>query len=253
MRMLPLCLLTIGVAVSPSPAAGDPIQIFLDGRNVSASALIRNNSDQILENGQQLFGAPTASAAVVSPEGYLASAFTTLSSSVSDPGHLFGAGTGATSATVPPINEIGLSQAASFSTFGVSFLVDRSHAFDFSGVFTGSDSLAESGNSSRRAWTASLVRHSTAPDFTIFDHRRVLTSGTEQVRETGLIPFGEYTLFVQGLLVDELQQPGSTHASHEEFAFTFDLIATPEPASVVLLGSGLMGVLVIRRRRSVSA
>jgi hypothetical protein len=222
----------------------------LDGRFVFASASIRNNSDQVFGNSQQLFRAALASATAASLEGYLGSAFTTLSSSVSDPRHLFGAGTISTVTTVPSINEIADSEATGVSSFGVSFFVDRQHAFDFSGVFTGSDSVDESGDFSSRTWEASLIRHSTAPDSRIFSHRRVFASGTDEVREEGLIPFGEYTLLVEGIIANELKQPGSTHGSREEFAFMFDLSAIPEPGSLVLLGSGAVGLLGIRRHRS---
>ncbi len=248
MRTLPLCLLTVSLTALPGVAVADPIQIFLDGRNVLAAVVTQNNSDQLLNDRHQLFGEPLASAAVVSPDGYIGSALTTLSSSVTDPHHLFGAGTGSASATVPSTNRTGVSEAASQSSFNVGFFLNTPHTFDFSGVFTGTDSVVELGIFSSRAWTASLV--STTADSTIFDHRRVLASGTDQVKERGLLPFGDNSLIVQGNLSDSLDRPGSTQASHDEFAFTFDLAETPEPASIVLLGSGLMGLAAAKRHRS---
>ena len=249
MRTLPLCLLTVSLTALPGVAVADPIQIFLDGRNVFAAVVTQNNSDQLLNDRHQLFGEPLASAAVVSPDGYIASALTTLSSSVTDPHHLFGAGTGSASATVPSTNRTGVSAANSESTFSVGFFLDRQHAFDFSGVFTGTDSLVEAGNVSSRVWVASLV--SITADSIIFDHRRVLASGTDQLRETGLLPFGDIMLTINGNVDEQLHQPGSTHASHDEFAFRFDLAQTPEPTSLVLLGSGVMGLLTAKRRKVV--
>src|SRR5205823_12705547 len=123
-----------------------PIVIFLDGRLVLAVGTIRNNSNQTIDHHQQLFGATSASGAVASPEGYLGSGLATLSSSISDPHHLFGAGTGSVSATVPSTNRTGLSEAGSSSSFGVSFFVDRQHAFEFNGVFTGTDSRSQQEN-----------------------------------------------------------------------------------------------------------
>src|SRR5205823_13842202 len=116
------------------------------------------------------------------------------------------------SATVPSTNRTGLSEAGSSSSFGVSFFVDRQHAFEFNGVFTGTDSRSQQEN---RGWEASLVRHSTNPDSTIFDHRDIFASGTDQVRENGLIPFGEYSLLVEQRVGLEHHQPGSMSSMNQ--------------------------------------
>jgi PEP-CTERM motif len=247
MRVLPLCSLTVLLAAWPGPATADSIQIFLDGRTVFATGVIRDNNGQLFDDREQLFETATsASAAASSPDGYLASARATLSSSLSDPHHLVAAGTIDASATVPSSNVTGLSEAAALSSFNIGFFLDRPHLFDLDSAFSGTDSVVQAENFSARLWTASLF--SITANSTIFDHRRASAAGLDRVRESGVLPFGEYQLLVEGGLLHELHQASSMATSHGEFSMSFDLTPTPEPASILLLAGGLAGLFAAKCR-----
>jgi len=104
-------------------------------------------------------GGGSAAALVMSPDGHAASATATLVSSVSDPHHMSGSGVGSATATVPSTNLLGLAQATSLPQFNIAFLLDAPHAFSFSGLFTGTDSINRPQIFSSRTWGASLFFH----------------------------------------------------------------------------------------------
>jgi hypothetical protein len=78
-------------------------------------------------------------------------------------------------------------------------------------------------------------------------------SMTASPRFAGILSPGEYFLFLEGTgLGPSPQEPGSGSAN---FAFTLDFAPvnaapTPEPASLLLLGTGIAGVLRFRSRRA---
>lgn len=243
--MMLLCLLTIGLTAWSGKAVADPV-IFLDGRTVLASTTIHDDSGRIFEDRQQPLPGDFAEASVSSPEGFSASAVSRLTSSISDPRHLFGTGITDASATVPSTSQSGLTEAASTSFYSVFFLLDAVHSFDFSGTFTGTGSNSNPDTFSSRSWFALL--RSVTTSTTIFDRGRTLSSGTNQVRRSGLLMPGEYEFTVEQNLLNDLHKPASV-TSHGEFSFLFDLTPTPEPASLVLLCTGVAGLAGARGRR----
>jgi hypothetical protein len=76
-------------------------------------------------------------------------------------------------------------------------------------------------------------------------------SETDLILETGLLQPGiEYGLFVEQLQYGLLLGRRSAIDSEGVFSFTMDMTPVPEPASIVLLGSGLIGLLRVRHRRA---
>lgn len=252
MRIALLCLV-VSSAAWPRDATADPITIFLDGRQVIAGTLVRNNAGQDIRDEKVLPGNGSAAAQAVSPEGYAASAVASLVSSVSDPHHMSGSGAGRVSATVPLTNQAGFSSTTSLPQFNIGFLLGTAHAFDFTAQFTGTNSENTVQVFSSRSWQASLFF--IAPDlhlFRVFEDARTLSAGTDQIAREGLLQPGRYQLFIEQILGQDIHRPGATIGLEGRFDFTFDLTPStvPEPASMILLGSGLIGLLGLRHRRN---
>ena len=218
-----------------------------------SASIVRDDTGQDRQARHVVPAGGTAVAEVTSPQGHFASAVATLVSDVSDPRHMSGEGSGSALATVPPNNQIGLSSAQSLSQFNLFFFLDSPHRFDFTAEFTGTGRVSDPQHFSARSWTAALVAISAAETFNVFEHARPIAIGAARVRETGLLQPSEYQILIEQIVGQDIHQPGSTiGAAQGQFAFTFDLTPStvPEPASLVLLGSGLVGLLGLRHRRN---
>jgi hypothetical protein len=257
MRLTPLWLVIVSVAICPSPLRADPIRVLEDNREVHVfvdlaleepngtsqefhgdKAQLRGDNLSVATSG---FISIAEGAAMRIAEG---SALSTLSSSLTDPHHISGAGTTSVTGSASPFpNDL-----ATFALTGVGivFEVDTPHIFDFSGMFTGTTNgpppeIAVSTDVSlfRRGSDDSFFRSIVGPESQSMEERRFLVPGAYEFhlqRVSSAIGSGfSFTSF----------------AASGEFSFTLDLTPTPEPASFVLLGSGVMGLLGLRRRRSV--
>src|SRR4051794_30170218 len=100
MRALPLCVLTIGVALSPRAALADPIRIVQDLRAVLVDAIVFDpGATDVLR--RTVGGDHLSTSANVVRGQTRASAFATLTSTVTGFG-VFGSGQLDASAIVPP-------------------------------------------------------------------------------------------------------------------------------------------------------
>ena len=244
------CLLTLSWIAWPGVVGADPITIFLDGRQAVSVSLVRDNTGQDREDRQVVALRGIAATQIMSPHGHSASSVATLFSELSDPLHMFGAAFGRSTVAVPSTNQIGISSTLSLSQFNVFFSLDSPHTFTFSALFRGTPNLTEGQNRSAGRWTASLGAISAGRTFNVFEHASPFAAiGFDRVREKGLLQPSEYQILVEQVLTDEFHQPGSA-ASEGNFAFAFDLTPVPEPTSIVLLASGLVGLLGLRQRRN---
>jgi hypothetical protein len=251
MRIVLLCLLALNWVAWPGTAAADPITIFLDGRQAVSVSLVRDNAGQDREDRQVVPLQGIATTQAISPQGHSASSVATLFSDVSDPLHMFAAAFVSSTVAVPSINQIGLSETLSLSQFNVFFLLDSPHRFNFSAFFRGTPSLTVGQNQSNGRWRASLVAISAASTFNVFEHANPFPAvGFDRVRERGLLQPSEYQILVEQVRNDEFHEPGSA-ASEGSFAFSFDLTPVPEPASLLLLGSGLGAIAARKLRRKI--
>jgi hypothetical protein len=229
MRALPLCLLTIGVALWPCVADADPIRIVLDRREASAQALIAVGTDltNVLE---RKVASDDLSASVNLSRGDISgTAAATLSSSVA--AHQI-AGMGTMSARASVFSSAGTALTYANSEVILLFELDRLHLFDFNGLF---DATSGVGSDADLSGPFSLMVFQTPP----------MSSG--RVHESGRLPAGVWGLRVFQTTTLSIG-PGAA-SEHGQFSFTFDLTPTPEPGSFVLLGSGLLGLLTTKRRR----
>jgi hypothetical protein len=158
-----------------------------------------------------------------------------------------GVGTITETATLPVPSPQGeflfTSMAGATSMFAVSFQLDTPQLFDVDALFTST------------SHASSQVLLEGPGDLRLIDFGAVIDVGavsSAKLRETRLLPPGMFSLRIQEFVGSTLKTMGtSTHDG--EFSFTVDLTPTPEPASLVLLGSGLWGLFGVKRRRSASA
>jgi hypothetical protein len=256
MRRRTVWLVTLTLVAWPAIVGADPITLIGVTRSVSAFVGVRDDSgfesgdDQTTANEDTV----TAAATVSAPQGHFASAVGTLSSSsASDLRHFSGVITGTSVAMVPSSSELPRSHgvADSLAGFSVAFQLDTPHEVDLSVHSTGTELLQ--GGLPFPIFSIVDARFQVvaieSPVFrTIFSGR-----GFGEFHKKALLPPGGYIAAVDILVDANSTRPGTTLRAHGESFYTIDLsppAPTPEPTSIALLGSGLLGLMAGRRRRS---
>lgn len=237
---VPIAAMTAGsvlLTLCSSPAHADPITMVQDQRFVMSDAFVFNDLGFVADfSREQLQGSEARDAtAEASFANTVSRSDSHLVSTISSELGRF-SGTGTADAFVR--GPAGLAQAS--SRFELLFDVNEGRAFDFSAMF---DALGGS-------WQAHLTE--SPGDFERQSLRFSFISNTgltQEVSRHGFLNPGRYGFAIRS---DAAAATifGNSPNGRSVFNFAFNTNPVPEPASLLLVGSGVVGLLGGTRRRT---
>lgn len=251
-RTLVVACLCMGALALATPGIADPITIVSNSSGIGGVAFASQGGLSVDQPFPFSIDGNNAASVVAVLGGSAAAAAASIASNVSDPAHL--RSSGSTSGSFSTV--AGGAEGSATSDFFVFFQLAVPHDYEFTADFQTSGAGSAPLVTSRGAWMVSFLAMN--PDLSVASEV-VTEQGQDSATlvRSGVLSAGLYRFLVQGTsLAGVFVDATASGTASSNFSMSLNLTEaaapTPEPASLLLIGTGIAGLLATRPRREIS-